>query len=269
MTRYTLQKPSPTWLAAILLLAIGSVIAGCGSGTLSAGVGSGGTGSYTASLAASATEGYLINAVVFLDTNDNYQLDGNESYAVTGVDGTATLKVTAADMAAYPVVAVAFKGITIDSATMLPVATTYILSAPKGDTGATGSTLINPISTQLRELLETGRYSNLQQAMDALAGHMGLPADINLLAESIATTTPALNAAAKSIAALMWMQADRIMAPGGATPAVEVERYRTMMKLIEDNMTIVSRLNTPENLINLNNNIEVVIETIPKATTVP
>lgn len=264
---------SAWWLVMVVVVAA-LAIAGCGGGTGDmAGVGSGGTGvykaSYTASLDAAASSSYLINAVVFLDKNSNYQLDVDEPYAVTGVDGTCTLEAPAADMATYPVVAVAFKGITIDSVSMLPVASNYVLSAPRAGFDATGNAIINPISTQLRELLETGRYNSSRQAMDALASHLGLPPDVNLLAENIASDNPALRAAAKSIAALMWMQTGQILAPGGATPAVDIERYRIMMKLIDDNMNIVSQLNTPENLINLNNNIKAVMGAMPQKAIAP
>ncbi len=262
------------WQLALLALAATIGITGCGGNIEMAGVGSGGTGvykaSYTASLDASVKSSYLINAVVFLDNNSNYQLDNNEPYAVTGVDGSCVLDAPAADRALYPVIAVAFKGVTIDSANMLPVTNTYVLSTPRSALDATGKTiLINPISSQLRELLETGRYSSTQQAMDALASHLGLPPDVNLLAENIAHNNPALNAAAKSIAALMWMQTKRILTPGAVTPSVDIERYRAMMKLIDDNMNIVSRLNTPENLLNLNKNIDAILWAMPQKETTP
>lgn len=254
----------------VVCLASAVGMAGCGvGGDMTAGVGTGGTGTFKASLTGSVADGYLINAVVFLDKNGNYQLDSDEPYAVTGADGTATLEASPADMAAYPVVAVAFKGITIDSASMLPIVTNYVLSFPKAGFKTTGSNNISPISTSLRELLDTGQYTTVQQAMAALSSHMALPADIDLLAENIAADNPALNAAARSIAALMWMQSSQILAPGGATPAVDVERYRAMMRLIENNMNIVSRFNTPENLINLNNNINAVLGTMPPKAAPP
>lgn len=274
MSRKTLHI---AWRLALGTVLAALAISGCGDLQM-AGVGTGGTGTiggggggatasvtsnYKASLTASTVDSHLINAIVFLDTNNNYRFDGGEPYTVTGVDGSGTLEATPAEMAAAPVVAVALKGVAIDSSTMQPLLTTYVLSAPKAS-ATTGSNIITPISTQLRELLETGRYTTVQQAMDALAGQIGLPPDINLLAENIVAGNPALNAAAKSIAALMWMQSSHILDPGSATPALDVERYRTMMKLIENNINIVSRLNTPENLINLNSNISVVLEAMPK-----
>ena len=259
----------------IACLISAAVVTGCGVGfgtdgsTSSAGVGSSGTGVFKASLSGSVTDGYLINAIVFMDKNGNYQLDGEEPYAVTGVDGISKLTANVADIGAYPVVAVAIKGVTIDSATMLPVVSNYVLSFPKESFNNSESNIINPLSSQLRELLETGKYVTVRQAMNALADHMGLPSDIDLLAENIAADNPALNAAAKSIAALMWMQTGQILTPGATTPAVDVDRYRTMMKLIADNMLIVSQQNNPENLINLNNNISVVLDSMPHKTTAP
>jgi len=253
----------PTWRLLAVCLISAAAITGCGIGDMSAGVGSGGTGVFKASLSGTVTDGYLINAVVFLDKNGNYQLDSNEPYAVTDLNGASTLTLDSADMGKYPVVAVALKGITIDSSTMQPVISNYVLSFPKESFSSTSSNIISPISSQLRELMETGKYSTVQQAMDTLASKMDLPSDINLLAENIGTGNPTLTAAAKSIAALMWMQTGQIMTAGSTTPAIDVERYRTMMALIENNMNIVSNLNTPGNLLNLNNNITAVLTAMP------
>lgn len=261
---------SPAWQLLVACFFSAALLAGCGmGGDMTAGVGSGGTGTFTASLTGTVANGYLINAIVFLDKNGNYQLDNDEPYAVTGADGTSTLTLTPAEREAYPVVAVALKGVTIDSATMQPLISNYILSFPKERFSTVSTNIISPLSSQLRELTEAGTYTTAQQAMDALAVQMGLPVASDLLAEEIVTGNPALSAAARSIAALMWMQANQILAPGGATPAVDIERYRAMMKLIENNMTIVSRINTPENLINLNNTIGLVLDAMPLKATTP
>lgn len=270
-----LSARCPVWRLLGACLVSAALLAGCGVGfgtegsVTSAGVGSGGTGTFKASLTGAATDGYLINAIVFMDKNGNYQLDSGEPYAVTELNGISKLAVDTADIGTYPVVAVALRGITIDSSTMQPVVSNYVLSFPKESFSSSESNLISPLSSQLRELLETGKYVTVRQAMNALASHMGLPADIDLLAENIAADNPPLNAAAKSIAALMWMQTGQILTPGAATPAVDVERYRTMMQLIADNMRIVSQVNSPENLINLNSNISVVLDNMPHKTVVP
>jgi hypothetical protein len=245
------------------------LLSGCGDPQL-AGVGSGGTGvvtvakaSYTATLEASPVGGYLINAVVFLDKNGNYHADADEPYAITGVDGTALIEAPATDLARYPVVVAALKGVAIDSATLQPLPATYILSAPAG-----GSAVITPISTQVQELVAAGRYSTVQQAVDSLAAGMGLAADTNLL-DVGTNSNPAVTAAAKSIAALLWMQSSAIVAADPATGImVDTARYRLMMQIIADNMLIVSRLNSPQNLLNLNSNISTVLEAIPRKTIV-
>lgn len=270
-----LSTRGSAWRLFIACLISTAVVAGCGVGfgtdgsAISAGVGSGGTGVFKASLSGAVTDGYLINAIIFMDKNGNYQLDSEEPYAVTGVDGVSKLEVATADIGAYPIVAVALRGITIDSSTMQAVVSNYVLSFPKESFNNSESNIISPLSSQLRELLETGKYVTVRQAMNALADHMGLPSDIDLLAENIAADNPTLNAAAKSIAAIMWMQTGQILVSGAATPAVDVDRYRTMMKLIADNMLIVSRMNSPENLINLNNNISVVLDGMPHKSIVP
>ncbi|MDY0186037.1 MAG: hypothetical protein RBR43_09180 [Desulfuromonadaceae bacterium] len=281
----------------ILVAALLFILSGCGSNML-AGVGSGGTGggggviskaSYTcsATLEASPSSGYLINAVVFLDKNGNYQMDEEEPYAVTDFNGNATLEAYPAEIAAWPVVVAAFKGVTIDSTTMQPLDSDYILSAPQGELPDSGNNntadddetnnddpndkhtcstvVINPVSSQLRELMESGKYADTRQAMDALAAQLELPAHLNLLDKETASYSPALQAAAKSISALMQMQAEQLFTPkDNNTSVVDVERYRTMIRLINSNINIIARLNTPANLQNLNSNIDAVFKVTPK-----
>lgn len=266
---------TPRLLTVFLLLM--AVAAGCGNMNL-AGVGSGGTGgggaakasvAYKASLAASAKNSFLINAILFIDKNNNYRLDQDEQFAVTAPDGTARLEADKEELATCPVVLVALEGVTIESSSMQPVSRNYILSAPIPPVVPDKVNSINPITTQLRELLESGRYSNIQQAMDELAAQLELPPSTNLLAEEPAVGSAPLDAAARSMILLMGLQNDNILSKdkGGETPRVDVERYRAMLRMLKNNMNIISRLNTDENLENLNRAISTMLEAIPRKAT--
>ena len=88
-----------------------ALIAGCGSGDgLTAGVGTGGTGTLAYQVSGTVADGYLNKAFVFMDKHGTYQWDGVEPYATTDANGAYTLKVDAADMGKYPIVALATKG---------------------------------------------------------------------------------------------------------------------------------------------------------------
>lgn len=292
-------------LSLLLVTAWLLILSGCG-GDLLAGAGSGGTGggtvakaTYNATLEASPDSGYLINAIVFLDKNGNYRLDDDESYAITGMDGNATLEVCAQQMATCPVVVAALKGVTVDSATMQPLLADYILSTPqvakaaeaKPDDGDSAPEVegsdngdaevkeqpkqqctvitINPLTSQLREMIASGGYNDTRAAMETLAAKLELPTNLDLLDKEIVSNSSSVQAAAKSIAALMSMQSRRVLTAAEDktahdTPLVSVERYRTMMKMITDNMHIVSKYNSQQNLLNLNNNITAVLEATPE-----
>jgi len=267
MISNTLKAKWSGWRFFAVCLLGATLTAGCGisvgtdgSGSAStAGVGTGGTGIFKASLSGSNSNGYLVNAVIFLDKNSNYQLDSGEPFAATDVNGTCSLAADPADVGRYPVVALAVKGVTVDSITWKPLTTNYVLSFPKESINS-GENLISPLSTQLRELIETGKYSTTQQALDAMVSQMGLPVGTNLLDPSVVSANATVQITSQAIASLMSLQMDRIMS---SNQALDVERYRAMMTLIENNMKIVARFNTPENMANLSNNITVVLETMP------
>ena len=70
----------------------------------------------------------------------------------------------------------AVKGVTIDKDINQPVQSSYILSMPQDSvSGTVSSNFISPMSTQIRELMATGKYT-MQQAMDLMSTKLGLPA---------------------------------------------------------------------------------------------
>ncbi len=228
-------------LIATCLISV-ALITGCGSGSFtSAGASSGGTGILVASISGSVADGYLEKATVFLDkTPTNYQLDAGEPFAITDQNGAYTLTIDAADIGRYPIVALVIKGVTIDKDTNQPVANSYLLSMPKNSVSGTASTnFISPITSQLREMMETGSYTSTQQAADALRVQMGLPGGTNIMADYIAANNTALHTAAQNMATLMGNQMDQVISMSGSTVTVDVTRYRSMMGTMFNNMSTV------------------------------
>lgn len=213
------------------LLSIG-IIAGCGSS---------GTNTPTTSISGKVADGYLVGATVFLDKNGNYQLDSGESSATTDLNGGYTLMVDPADAGMYPIVAIAIKGVTIDKDSGTAVQNSYVLSMPASATsGTVSSNFISPMSSQLREMMETGKYATMQQAMNDLGAKIGMPAGTDMLTDYMAANNATMHTAAQNMASLMGSQMPQVMGASGSTTAVDVNRYRAMMGMIFSNMSSIT-----------------------------
>ena len=223
-------------IAAVSLLAFGS-IAGCGS--------SGSTSNVTA-VTGKVADGYLVGATVFLDKNGNYQLDAGEPSATTDANGAYTLKLDPADVGNYPIVVMATQGVTIDTDTNLPIQHSFVLSMPKDSVSGTVSNFISPMSTQVRELMGTGKYT-LAQAMDQLRAQLGLPAGANVMADFLTNpgdaTSQTMHTASRNMATLMGSQMSQVLTTNGSTTTVDVNRYRGMMGTIFSNISSVRSSN--------------------------
>lgn len=240
-------------LSAVCLISIAS-ITGCGGTDTTAGVGSGGTG--TVVVAGLVADGYLVNASVFLDKNGNYQPDTGEPFTTTDSNGGYTLNLDPADVGKYPIVALAIKEVTIDKDTNQEVANSYILSRPKNSvSGSTNNNFISPLTSQLREIMETGLYATMQQAMDALRARMGLVIGTDVMSDYIAAGNITMHTGSQNIAALMGNQMGQVFVTSGATTVVDVNRYRGMMGMIFNNMSTPMGASTQTNMTTLNNNI--------------
>ncbi|UGA53926.1 hypothetical protein [Vibrio sp. VB16] len=102
-----------------------------------------------------AIDGYLQNANVWLDLNSNYLLDDAEPSVRSGGGGVAKLDVSGIEnYEDYPIVVQAIAGETIDIGIDIndpennPVNTSYMMSAPAGETDVT------PLSTLVHVILE-------------------------------------------------------------------------------------------------------------------
>lgn len=245
------------WQSVITCVLFVAILAGCG------GVGTGGTGSFTA-ISGKVADGYLVNATVFMDKNGNYQLDAGEPFATTKDDGSYTLNVDPADVGKYPIVALAIKGVTIDKDTNQTIANSYLLSMPKESvSGTVSSNFISPVTSQLRELMETGIYTTMPQAKEALRTKMGLSAGTDVTADYIAAGNTGMHTAAQNIATLMGNQMGQVLGTSGSTVTVDVNRYRGMMGTIFSNMTSVMGSNAQAGMSDLNNTMTTVLPTMP------
>jgi len=253
-----LQKNWSAWRLIATCLISAAIITGCGSvaGDISAGVGTGGTGTVVASIAGTVADGYLVNATVFLDKNGNYQLDAGEPSTKSGENGAYKLDVDPADVGKHPLVALVIKDVTIDKDTNQAVTNSYVLSMPKDHVSGTANTnFISPISSQLRELMETGRYTTVQQAADDLRTQMGLPAGMDMTANYIAVNHTDMHYTAQNMATLMGNQMEHVMGMNGSSITVDVNRYRAMMETIYSNMSTVSAENNHTEMSHLSNTI--------------
>jgi hypothetical protein len=227
-------------ILAILSIISAGIIAGCGgSGMMD-------SGSSKTSITGKVADGYLVNATVFLDKNFNYQLDAGEPSATTDENGAYSLNIDPADSGKYPIVAIATQGVTIDKDTDLPVAGTYVLSMHAvavtpvaGGVSGTVGNFISPMSSQLRELMETGKYATIQEAMNELRAKLGLPAGMGMMDDYIATNNSAMHTAARNMAGLMGSQMALVLNNNGTATTVDVNRYRGMMGTIFSNISSV------------------------------
>jgi len=140
----------------------------------------------------------------------------------------------------YPIVAIAIKGVTIDKDSGTAVQNSYVLSMPASATsGTVSSNFISPMSSQLREMMETGKYATMQQAMNDLGAKIGMPAGTDMLTDYMAANNATMHTAAQNMASLMGSQMPQVMGTSGSTTAVDVNRYRAMMGMIFSNMSSI------------------------------
>jgi hypothetical protein len=263
MNETTLGQRLNAWLSVVVLATIIAITAGCGTtgdSTTNAGVGTGGTGTVSGKVA----DGYLVNASVFLDKNANYLLDVGEPSATTDANGAYALNIELADVGRYPIVALATKGVTIDKDTNLPVENSFVLSLHKDSVSNIASNnFISPLTSLLREAMETGIYTSIQQPMDALRTKMGLPVGTNLMFDYIATNNTGIHIGAQHIATLMGNQMNQVFITSGSSTIVDVNRYRGMIGMIFTNMPTVISANTQTEMSNLSNTMTSLMSGIP------
>jgi hypothetical protein len=274
-----------SWRLIALCFIIASIttVTGCGESITIAGVGSGGTGTLEtstpgprgpgtigASISGLVADGYLEKTIVFLDRNGNYQLDEGEPSTTTDANGAYTLIFDQADIGKYPLVALAIKGVTIDKETNQTVAGSFVLSTPKECVSSTISKVfISPISSLLREMFETGLFTNIQQAKDGLKSKLGLPDTTDILADYISVNNTVMHTVAHNMSILMGNQMAYVIGSSGSTTTVDVNRYRGMMGTIFSNMSLVKVATAQNGISDLNDTITAVVSSIPPTISRP
>ena len=247
--------------AAVMMVAI---IAGCGGG---GGTTAATTVSATTTISGKVADGYLVGAQVFLDKNNNYLLDSGEPSAITGPDGTYTLVIAPGDVGKYPVVAVALAGRTIDlDSPGQALQNSYVLCLPKDSVSGSVSNFISPMSTQVRELMETGKYSAVQQAMEDLRLKTGMPVGTNMLSDYMASNNAAMHSAARNMVTLMSGQTGQIMGSGANATVVDVNRYRAMVGTIFSNMSSIRGTNAQTAMDAIRNEMTPALGAMPMLT---
>lgn len=231
------------FIAASALLLAAGIIGGCSGGGTSGGDS---TGANKSAVSGTVADGYLKNATVFLDKNNNYILDDGEPNTVTDAAGAYTLNIDAADVGKYPIVVLAIAGTTVDLDTPgTPVAKSYVLSmhgvsvtgGSSGTITGTVSNFISPISTQIREMIESGKYATVQEAAEALRAQMGLTASSRMTDDYIKNRDGDMHSAAQNMASVMGSEMGRVMSGG----KVDIAGYRGMMGSIFQNISSVKR----------------------------
>ncbi|MBJ6726614.1 hypothetical protein [Geomesophilobacter sediminis] len=225
-------------MAASLIVA--GLMAGCSGGSNS--------GTSGATVSGKVADGYLVNAVVFMDKNGNYQLDPGEPSATTDQNGSYTLNVAPEDVGKYPIVAMAIQGQTTDADTNQAVTGTYVMSMPAQAVSGTGTAMVTPMTTLIRENMEANPGMTLTDAMTQLRDQMNLPAGTNMMADYVSlgaagSTDPnkgnyaLMHTAAQNMASLMAGQAAQIMSGTGTSASTDVNRFRGMMGAINDQLS--------------------------------
>ena len=252
------------FLTAASLLTV-ALIAGCGSGSGTSTSTTNSTPVSTTAIAGKVADGYLVGATVFLDKNGNYQMDAGEPFAITDQNGNYSMNIDSADLGKYPIVAMAIKGVTIDKDTGAAVTNSFVLSMPAtAMSGTVSSNFISPMSSQVREMMETGKYTTMQQAMADLSAKLNMPASSNMLIDYMAANNTTMHTAAQNVASLMGSQMAQVMSgTNGANTTVDVNRYRGMMGTIFSNMSSIKGSNSQSGMTTLINNMMTNLPNIP------
>jgi len=231
-----------------------AITAGCGSDDRSTPV-----IAQKSTISGAVADGYLERAQVFLDRNFNYIHDDGEPSTTTDAGGNYILTVDPDDVGRFPVVALAIAGQTIDHDIEIRTLTeSYLLCIDKTALSGTVSNFISPISTQIREMMETGKFQNIQQAAEELRLRLNMPAGVNMHADYMLLGSSAsldanrafyqgLHATAQNMASLMGGQAGQVMSiQGTRITNVDVNHFRSMMGSIFGNLSTV-RATSPVN----------------------
>ena len=161
----------------VLFLAACGGSGGGDANTTSKAVDSGDTADLT-TLSGTVADGYLRDALVYLDRNGNRLCDPDEPQARSTAGGAYTLEVAAGEGADYPVLARAIAGETVDEDSGMPVAEEYLLESPPGRWA-----FISPLTTLVQREMEKNPGFNEQQAVVAVRTRLGIAEAVSLFTD--------------------------------------------------------------------------------------
>lgn len=142
--------------------------------------GSDGTSSTPSTVSGIAADGYLQNATVCLDVNNNGRCDDGEPSAVTGAGGAFTLDTRTHSANDYPVV-VEVAADTIDEDTGLAVEARYTLRAPAGKYG-----FVTPLTTLIQTKIDQNPTLDAQAAAQIIGVQLNVEDPDKLYADYVA-----------------------------------------------------------------------------------
>ncbi|MDX2478873.1 MAG: Ig-like domain-containing protein [Desulfuromusa sp.] len=169
-------------LFALLSLLLLSACSGGGGGetTVTSRAADDGSSSTVTTLSGTVADGYLTDARVFLDRNNNRVYDNGEPMAQSTSGGVYSLAVNPGEGELYPVVAQVVAGQTIDEDTGIPVVNGYLLETLPGHWG-----FISPLTTLVK--LESNKNPSLsvQQVEIAVRSQLGIADSVSLFTDYI------------------------------------------------------------------------------------
>jgi hypothetical protein len=198
-----------------------AILAGCG----------GDGGSDSSSISGYVADGYLKNAKVFLDLNNNFKLDAGEPNTTSVSGGHYRLENLNQEMRQHQVVVIAQAGVTYDEENPnQPIANSYLLCAPPG-----GTDFISPISTLVQERMTNDPTLTRLQAVEQVRTELRLAAGTDPLGNYIGGNNLALQTMAREMVTLMAEQREQIMSQDGTT--VDPVRYLLMLRVMNQELT--------------------------------
>jgi hypothetical protein len=172
-------------------------------------------------------DGYLQGAEIFLDKNGNYQWDETEPKTMTGPGGAYAMTIDPNDLGKFPMVVRVIPDVTIDEDNPgQKVHNGYVMSAPAGMTD-----FISPMSSMIRQKMENG-HMTMQQAADDMRKQLNFNGNVNMLGNYMSQSpTDVQFQQMQAMARYMASLTGNFMGMGAGS-AVNADRYRTMMGLI-------------------------------------
>jgi len=140
----------------------------------------GGNPSTLSSLVGTVADGYLTDALVFLDRNGNRVYDNGEPMAQSTSGGVYTLTVNPGEGEIYPVVVQVAAGLTVDEDTGVAVANSYLLETLPGRWG-----FVSPLTTLVKLELDKNLSLSAQQVEIAVRSQLGIADSVSLFTDYI------------------------------------------------------------------------------------